>query len=117
MIALIVDDDPAIRDYIKAILEREGFVTLEADGGRRALEIIEVIGARIGLLITDIQMPDGDGETLATEVRQRFPRMPILLASGRVRPDGPFEFLEKPFSWAAMQNAVQRLVAPTRKTA
>jgi DNA-binding response OmpR family regulator len=117
MIALVVDDDPAIRDFIKAVLQREGFVTLEAEGGRRALEIVEVIGGGIGLIVTDLQMPDGDGLTFANEVRRRFPTLPILIASGLSRPEEPFEFLEKPFTWAAVQLAVQRLLGSPAKSA
>ena len=117
MIALVVDDDPAIRDFIKSILQNDGFVTLEAEGGRRALEIVSVLGARLGLLITDLQMPDGDGLTLAREVRRRFPLLPILLASGMERPDAGFDFVEKPFTWSTMVNAVNRVLTPSAKTA
>ena len=112
-----VDDEPAIRDFVRVILQREGFLTLEADGGRRALEIINALGGRICLVVTDIQMPDGDGLSLAKGVRARFPSVPILVVSGHLRPDNSFHFLEKPFTWAALQQAVRRIVAPNAKTA
>jgi DNA-binding NtrC family response regulator len=117
MIALIVDDEPTVRNYVRSILQREGFVTLEAEGGRSALEIVNMLGGRIDLIVTDIQMPEGDGLSLAHAVSARFPALPIIVASGHLGPDAPFEFLEKPFSRSTMQQAIRRLVSPNAKTA
>ncbi|HEY1338714.1 MAG TPA: response regulator [Bryobacteraceae bacterium] len=115
--ALVVDDEPPIRAFIRVILEREGFRTLEAEGGRDAWTAVELLGGRLDVLITDIQMPDGDGLTLARAVTRAYPSIPIILVSGRVKPDDDFEFVEKPFSWATLADAIHRLTDAREKIA
>src|SRR5690349_17540626 len=100
--ALVVDDEPSIRAFIRMVLEREGYQTMEADGGRSAWAAVEALGGRLDLLVTDIQMPDGDGLTLARAVSRAYPSVPILLVSGLMKPDDDFEFMEKPFSSATL---------------
>jgi two-component system, cell cycle sensor histidine kinase and response regulator CckA len=111
LIALIVDDDPYIRGYVRFILKRENFETIETDGGNRALQVVEAFGGAIDLIVTDIQMPNGDGVTFAKAVRQQYPSVPIILMSGHARPDVEFAFLEKPFSWAALVAEARKLIA------
>jgi two-component system cell cycle sensor histidine kinase/response regulator CckA len=117
MLALVVDDDPKIRAYIKAILRRESFETLEAEGGNPALEIVERVRGRIDLVVTDLQMPNGDGLSFATAVRETFPSIPIILSSGRTKPDTVFEFVEKPFAAETLAQVIRKLVARPAKTA
>ena len=104
---LVVDDDLRVRMFLRAVLESEQFEVLEAGGGRGALETILALDGGIQLLISDIQMPDGDGLTLATAVRERFPQIPILLISGLPSPDPAFRFLQKPFTWARLASEVR----------
>jgi CheY-like chemotaxis protein len=117
MLSLVVDDDPNIRAYIKKILEREGFETVEAEGGNSALQIVETLCGCVDLIVTDIQMPNGDGLTFANAVRKTFRPVPTILVSGRPKPDTAFEFIEKPFASAAFMQVVRKLVARTVKTA
>jgi CheY-like chemotaxis protein len=117
MLALVVDDEPKIRAYIKAILRRECFETLEAEGGNPALEIVETVRGRIDLVVTDLQMPNGDGLSFANAVRETFPSIPIILSSGRAKPDTVFEFVEKPFAAETLAQVIRRLVARPAKTA
>src|ERR1700674_5436613 len=95
MLSLVVDDEPGIRAYIKAVLRRECFETLEAYRGNQALQIVNVVRAPIDLIVTDLQMPNGDGLSFANAVRKTFPSIPIILLSGRTKPDTVFEFIEK----------------------
>ena len=114
---MVVDDEPSIRAFIRIVLEREGYRTLEAEGGRSAWAAVESLDGRLDLLITDIQMPEGDGLTLARAVSQAYPSIPILLVSGLVKPDDVFEFVEKPFSAATLASAVRRLKGAREKIA
>jgi DNA-binding NtrC family response regulator len=108
-ICLVVDDDPSIRAIVKVILQREGFETLEADGGNAALEMVRALGDSIDLIITDIQMTKGDGLTFARAAREQSASLPILLMSGYARPDATFEFVQKPFSCETIAKVVRRL--------
>jgi CheY-like chemotaxis protein len=117
MLSLIVDDDPFIRAHIKVLLQREGFETLEAESGNSALEVVKVLRGFVDLIVTDIQMPNGDGLSFANSVRRRFPVVPIILVSGGARPNTDFEFVEKPFAAVTLARAVRKLVPRIAKTA
>ena len=49
-ICLIVDDEPSIRTYLRAILQRERIQSLEADNAAQALSIIHKLGGRLDLI-------------------------------------------------------------------
>jgi two-component system cell cycle sensor histidine kinase/response regulator CckA len=111
-ISLIVDDEPAIRSYIRAILERESFEAVEAGSGKHGLEILEDLGNEVDLIVSDINLPEGDGLSFARSAAEAFPRVPIVLVSGYVGSNEvlPFEFVEKPFSPTTLLRAVRRVV-------
>lgn len=110
---LIVDDEPSIRAYVKAILEREQFQTLEAQNGVEALHMVEKLGEILDLIVSDIRMPDGDGITFACAVREIFPTLPIVFISGyaeverQQHPSGAFEFVQKPFLPGTLLEAME----------
>jgi two-component system, cell cycle sensor histidine kinase and response regulator CckA len=110
-VSLVVDDDPSVRKYVSTILQREDFRTLEAEDGAQALQILEAVGGSVDLIVSDIQMPNIDGLTLAYAVRRLFPAVPLILASGNAKPDDAFEFVEKPFSPNAILQAVRKVLA------
>jgi len=111
MLSLVVDDDEAIRSYIQSILHSENFETLEAEDGGQALEIVRMLDGGVDLIVSDIQMPGGDGITFAKAVRASYPFVPVILVSGSAEADPDFEFVEKPFSWAIMARVIRRVVA------
>jgi two-component system, cell cycle sensor histidine kinase and response regulator CckA len=112
-ISLIVDDEPAVRNYIRTILERECFETVEAGTGKRGLELLQDLGPAVELIVSDVHMPEGDGLTFAREAAQSFPGVPIIVISGYVGgyDAWPFEFLEKPFSPDSLLRAVRKAFA------
>ena len=113
-VSLVVDDEPSVRKYVRNILEREHFRTLEAEDGSRALQIVQELGGGVDLIVTDIQMPNGDGLRLAHSVKESFPAVPVILVSGETRPDpdAGFEFVQKPFLPMTLVTAVRKLFAP-----
>jgi CheY-like chemotaxis protein len=78
---LLVDDDALITASTAAILEDLGHQVIEASSGANALDILRS-GARIDLVITDHAMPGMTGTELARQVRQAWPHLPVILASG-----------------------------------
>jgi DNA-binding response OmpR family regulator len=110
MLALVVDDDDAVRSFIQTILHSENFETLEAEDGRQALEIVQMLDGAVDLIVTDVHMPGGDGLVFARAVRAEYSFVPVLLVSGRERPDTDFEYIQKPFTWATMVRVVRRLL-------
>ena len=77
-LALIVDDDPAIRDVLVGALADEGFATVQAANGQEALERVEERLPRV--IFLDMRMPVMDGWTFAREYRRRFgARAPLIV--------------------------------------
>jgi DNA-binding NtrC family response regulator len=110
-LALIVDDEPGIREYVGAILHCAGFETVEARGGTEGFRIVQELSGRLDLIVSDIQMPDGDGISLAYSVAALYPGIRCLLISGRRRPElkANMEFLQKPFLPAQFLQAIRHL--------
>jgi two-component system cell cycle response regulator CpdR len=117
MLTLVVDDDSSVRTYVQAILHAQDHMTLQAEDGRQALEIVKTLDGSVDLIITDLQMPGMDGLSFAHAVRSSFPRVPIILMSGYGDPGSPFEFLEKPFSWATLLGTVRSVLASKTRVA
>jgi PAS domain S-box-containing protein len=79
---LLVEDDPAVRKLSCAILERAGYRVLEAESGRKALELARDSTSGIPLVVTDLVMPDMSGTDLAAELVIRYPEIRVLFMSG-----------------------------------
>jgi DNA-binding NtrC family response regulator len=113
-LCLIVDDEPAIRTYLKSVLQRGQIQSIEAESPAKALQLLQKLGTQISLIITDIQMPgDMDGVDLAYWVRNAAPRLPVILISGYTDKEIPlsFPFLQKPFDSTAILEAVSRAIS------
>jgi len=116
-ICLIVDDEQAIRTYLRAILQREQIQSLEADTAAQALRIVQKLNGRLDLIVCDIKMPgEMDGIDLAYSVRNSFPAVPVLLISGYGDVESVkhaaanFEFIQKPFVPETILMAVKKMV-------
>lgn len=73
---LIVEDDQALRHYLKEGLTQAGYNVFEAEDGSDALKVLDQQG--IDLVITDVMMPNLDGVTLTSELREVYD-FPILM--------------------------------------
>jgi DNA-binding response OmpR family regulator len=78
-VALVVDDEPLVRTLLSAVLRRCGWTVIEAADARAALELAP---EKLGLLVTDLQMPAVSGVALAQALRARHGMLPIVLVSG-----------------------------------
>ncbi len=90
------------------------FVVIEAQNGKQALEIVQE--ERLDLIIADIRMPEMDGCALLTNLRAKFPGLPVLAISGRVDPEElenfDFDgFIEKPIGVNELQERVEVALA------
>ena len=111
---LVVDDEANIRHTLRGVLADEGYDVVEAQDGRRALELLERRPPK--LAIVDIWMPEMDGIELVSRMRQQAPEVPVIVISGhgtidtavRVIRMGAFDFLEKPFQLDALLRVVDR---------
>jgi CheY-like chemotaxis protein len=77
---LCIDDHEQGLFVRKIVLERRGYKVLTATSGPRGLSLLQQ--QSIDAVILDYQMDGMDGAAVATMIRRKFPRMPILLLSG-----------------------------------
>jgi DNA-binding response OmpR family regulator len=80
-LVLVVDDDEDIRNALERALRLEGFAVQVADGGRRALELVEQ--ERPGVMVLDVVMPDLSGISVVARLRARGDETPICILSAR----------------------------------
>ncbi|HEY3930848.1 MAG TPA: response regulator [Verrucomicrobiae bacterium] len=74
-----MDDEPAVCDTIKMVLEHDGHKVQTANNGREALVLLEQ--RKFDLVTTDFSMPGMKGDELATTIKQRLPNQPVLMIS------------------------------------
>ena len=80
---LLVEDEAALRGMTRIILQRHGYRVLEAGSGVEALKVWETHAAEVGLLLTDMIMPDGlTGRELAKQLLARKPGLKVIYVSG-----------------------------------
>jgi CheY-like chemotaxis protein len=107
---LVVDDDMLVALGTAAMLEDLGHSVVAAHSGSEALEKLETGG--IEIVLTDLAMPGMNGLELAARIRERFPDMPIILATGYAEKAGDgaecFPRLSKPYSDAEVAQALSR---------
>ena len=83
-VVLVVEDEPAVRQFSVDALTELGYRVLEADGAGAALRLLDA-HPEIALLFTDIVMPDINGRKLADEARHRRPDLKVLFTTGYTR--------------------------------
>lgn len=111
---LIVEDDPSLREALCDTLELAGYAVAVAMDGHAALETLE--NSSIGMVVSDVQMPNMDGHVLLKRIRSRHPDLPVVLmtAYGTVQKavdamrSGASDYLLKPFAAAVLVDMVNR---------
>lgn len=79
MKVLVVDDDPSIRMLYKEELEDEGYEVVVASSGEEALRLFELNDP--DLVTLDILMPDMDGIQVLRKMKEKRPRLPIIMST------------------------------------
>ncbi|WP_306548415.1 PAS domain S-box protein [Desulfobulbus sp.] len=103
---LVVEDEVAILNLSKTMLERLGYTVLIASSPGEAVRLAEEHGGEIHLLITDVVMPEMNGRELADRIHTRHPDIKALFMSGYTADviahrgilDQGGHFIHKPFS-------------------
>jgi hypothetical protein len=117
---LVVDDDPGVLEVVRRCLDDQRVTLIEASCGKDALELI-MTGPALDLLITDLRMPEMEGDELAGQVRAVEPDVKVLYLTSHV--DRQFEakpqlwpeeaYLDKPFTRERLRETVALLFGRT----
>ncbi len=114
---LLVDDDEALRRFVRRILMQQGFHVIEASDGAEALEVASAYDQPVDLLLTDVIMPKVNGLALARRLLQERPAIRVLYMSGYMEksmllakhPESVL--LQKPFTPETLIAAVRQVFA------
>jgi two-component system response regulator HydG len=114
---LVVDDEEGLRQSLAANLELEGYEVVEAEDGRRAIELVR--DRDFDLVITDIRMPGIDGLDTFRELRKIKPGIAVVMMTAftleRLVADalseGVYTVLTKPFDIARIIELIARVLA------
>ena len=113
-VILIVDDDAAMRDYLRDELEHERFKVVTAEGGRAGVERVKQGG--IDLVVSDVKMPELDGLDLLREVRavEPSPYVITITAFGSIDTAiravklGAYDYVTKPFEFDQLLLTIEK---------
>jgi two-component sensor histidine kinase len=122
---LIVDDSEINRKLLQATLQAEGIEVLDAEDGKKALDLL--VREQVDAVISDILMPNMDGYTLCHEIRrnQQISGLPIVIYSASYTSPadedlaldfGADKFLKKPASTKEILDALQHALSKPHAT-
>ncbi|HEY0778740.1 MAG TPA: PAS domain S-box protein [Gemmatirosa sp.] len=112
---LVVEDESAVRSTVRRVLERLGHRVLEARHGRDALDLLRrADGPSVGLVLTDVTMPEMGGRALVEQLAAERPELPVLVMSGYAATAAGVaasDVILKPFTADALAARVERALA------
>jgi CheY-like chemotaxis protein len=115
---LLVEDEPAILEMTRRMLERKGYSVVPAATPADAISIADTYVGKIDLLMTDVVMPEMNGRDLAKKITAIFPEIKLLFMSGYsanvitqqgVLNDG-VAFMQKPFSMNELAEKIRGIL-------
>ena len=100
---LVVDDELSMREFLKILLEKEGYEVSTASEANSAIELIK--NQNFDLVISDIKMPGMGGLTLLEKIKEINSALPVIMITAFASPDnavtamrsGAFDYITKPF--------------------
>ena len=115
---LLVEDEDAVRAFIKTVLQRFGYTVWETPSAEAALTLLDGVDGPIHLLLTDVILPKMDGRELALRVTRNHPLTQVLFMSGyperMATPQGFLEsgvqLMEKPFTAQSLLARVRQVL-------
>jgi DNA-binding NtrC family response regulator len=115
-VVLVVEDETLVRMYAADILAEAGYEVIEAVNAQQALTQLNT-RPDVEVVFTDINMPgEMNGFDLVREVHRRRPGIPVILTSGRMRPDRTvipeiMAFVPKPYTAEKLTGLVNQVLA------
>jgi DNA-binding NtrC family response regulator len=117
---LIVDDDPLIRRQLEDLFASHAYTVASAANGAEALTNLRQ--GEFALAVVDLRMPDRDGITLTTEIREGWPETDVIMITGHgsikdavdAMSRGACDFITKPFESAELLKATQKALERRR---
>jgi len=119
---LVVEDELSVRNLMKMLFSSLGYTVTVAANGDEALRLVEKMGVKPDLVITDVVMPKMSGKELIDRLRKTYPHLKALFMSGYtdnaivhhgvLDPDTPF--IQKPFNIQEIGKKVREVLGSNR---
>jgi len=111
---LVIDDDPGVRDYLEALVSRQGYEAHAVPSGEEALRTLDV--TRPDIVTLDVVLEGMDGLETLQRLKKRLPDVPVVMLSGHGQArtiveamrHGASDFLRKPFEVEELELAFQK---------
>ena len=119
--ALIIDDEPDIRELLEITLIRMGLETVSSKSITEAKE--ELSSRNFDICLTDMNLPDGNGIDLVSHIQENYPNTPVAMitAYGNVETAisalkaGAFDFISKPVDLKQLRDLVSAALNLSKK--
>ena len=119
---LLAEDERALGNMVEEYLTSQGYRVIVAHDGIQAIRLFERHREEIGLVISDVGLPELDGWKVLQRAKELRPNVPCLLASGYFEPEmraqmresGVTGFLQKPYELESLSAAVRAAVGKDR---
>ena len=116
----IVDDDEAVRESLRALVESEGYTGRDFGSARSFLDGFDP--SEPGCLVVDVRMPDMDGLALQAELAAREIDIPVIVVTGhgdvplavQAMKAGAVDFIEKPYNDHQILDTIGRALEMAR---
>ncbi|WP_172917843.1 sigma-54-dependent transcriptional regulator [Capnocytophaga canis] len=108
---LLVEDDITFSKILSRFLERNGYDIVESSTLEEALTMLD---SSLGMIFTDLRLPDGDGILLLKEVKEKYPQIPVVVMTSYAEVStaveamklGAFDYISKPFQREDVLNVI-----------
>jgi DNA-binding response OmpR family regulator len=113
---LVVDDEQVLRATLARILQRAGCVTIGAPDGVQAMQLLA--NTTFDLVYLDLYLPDQDGIQVLKDIRQNYPRLPVIMLTGNGSLQsavealrlGATDYLLKPFNPSELEALTRHIL-------
>ncbi len=117
---LIIDDELSMREFLKILLEKEGYGTITVANATAAIKALE--GNEFDLIVSDIKMPGMNGLDLLEHIRNQDLTIPVILITAYASPEdavlamkgGAYDYLTKPFNVDEIKQIIHSALIDTR---
>ncbi len=115
---IFVDDEDALVELGKSMLEKLGYNAFATKSGMEALKLISNNPSKFDIVITDMTMPDIQGSQLALKIKEIRPDLPVILSTGfsniadseNASPRGIDAVIAKPFTMNSLAHAINKIL-------
>jgi CheY-like chemotaxis protein len=115
---LVVEDEDILRQGISKMLQRKGFLVLEASDGTAALQLIRAHKGDLSVLLLDITLPGASSREVYEETKRLIPELPIIVTSAKSKEMAAAAlgtsvqcFIRKPYRLSDLINMVREVIS------